>query len=601
MVTYEPNQAVLTRTTTRGIPQVHVQYFGISAVRGWVSHLQFEPLVDSTTWKLPISNLGKRMKCEFEVAVQEAGEALKMTHKERKLKFIFNFDPPPSPSQETDARGGESAGDDRTLKRSGAVQKMDTDCTEPGEDKAVLQVDRVGQRRGRKRSSTRSTPPVESQQSGEREGDMVSANSMATPSGSRPSLLVGQSPITMDSFAVSVDTILNTAGESMQHTTLNGVVDSHRRPKREAAKKNNFRRAPSLGKKQSSSEEQHQSRPPPVKRLALDPGSESGSETSGVSIVSAILTPPPSSGTEAAMDEDQTGSTSGEGSVSAADPCEMAGKQFPGGGRGRGRKPKKNTAQLKPAREESVFQDGECAICDASDTNLLACQGHCFQAFHVDCLGLVQPPNFQFVCDECQAVSRQCFVCSKSTGSLERCAKPKCSKFYHRSCIQNNSLFVFDSLKTKFTCPLHSCAKCVCSDVDAAMAPKGSTLVQCVKCPLALHNPSCLIAGCNLLSASQMVCHLHIRIASELNLYKHLNMDNCCECGESGSLYCCDFCSSAYHKECLEDHQKPVEVEEGEEGERGVGESEKWMCPACREHDLPTYESVVLCKFGVWR
>ena len=602
MVTYEPNQAILMRTTTRGIPQVHVQYFGISAVRGWVSHLQFEPLVDATCRKLPVANLGRRMKSEFAVAVQEATEALEMSHKERKLKFIFKFDPPLSPAPETiEDGGGEMAGGKQTPKRGGVVQKMEAEPRPTGEDGSVPQVGKPGRRRGRKRSSTSCTPPRETRLSGENMVVSVNTSGLTTParSGSMPSPLVGQSPVTMDSFAVSVDTILNTAGESLHHTTLNGAVDSHRHPKRVAAKQKNFRHAPTLGKKPPSDE----SRPPPVKRLALDPGSESGSETSGVSIASAILTPPPSSGTEAAVDEDQAGSTSGEGSITTTDPCEMEEKPFRRRGRGR---PKKNAVQQKSTSEGPVFQDSECAICDASDTNLLACQGHCFQAFHVDCLGLVQPPNFQFVCDECQAVPKLCYVCSESTGTLERCAKPKCSKFYHRACIQDNPLFVFDGLKTKFTCPLHSCAKCVCSDLDTTVAPRGSTLVQCVKCPLALHKPTCLIAGCNLLSTSQMVCYRHIHIESELNLYRHLNMDNCCECGESGSLYCCDFCSSAFHKECLEDDQKPVEVGGEGEGERGRGEgvkdsTEKWICPACRDHDLPTYDSVVLCKFGVWR
>ena len=81
-----------------------------------------------------------------------------------------------------------------------------------------------------------------------------------------------------------------------------------------------------------------------------------------------------------------------------------------------------------------------------------------------------------------------------------------------------------------------------------------------------------------------------------------MNMDTCLECGTSGSLYCCDFCSSAYHKECMEEHQKPVEVKgepDGKGGKAGVGE--KWICPACRDHDLPTYHSIVLCKFGMWR
>ena len=633
MVTYEPNQAILTRLTSRGIPQVHVQYFGISAVRGWVSHLQYEPLVDTTSRRLPIANLGKKMKCEFNVAIREASEALGMTHKERKLKFIFNFDPLPAPSQETPHTQRKREGEIDTKQEP----SDNSDRTWPDTSNVEAGV-AERRRRGRpRRDSTRCvTPPAPKRTKTEefspdtlpselcthralrkRRRDLVvsvNISGLDQSSGSLPSLLVGQSPTTMDSYAVSVDTVLNSA-VSGADKPVNGALRNRGRPKRVAARQNNFHHTPVLGKKRlelKSVRLEPVSRPPPVRRVALDHGSESGSETSGMSIASAILTPP-SSVTEGMMEDDDTGGcTSGEGSVTnhseqgsegdSVKPLEVAALSEDGDkliGPQNRQKPR--------ATEGPYFQDGECAICDASDTNLLACQGHCFQTFHVDCLGLIQPPSFQFVCDECQMVARQCFVCSQSLGVLERCSKPKCGKFYHRSCIRDNPLFVYDSLKTKFTCPLHSCAKCVCSDLDPTLAPRGNTLVQCIKCPLALHKPHCLIAGCNLLSGSQMVCYLHIHIESELNLYKHLNMDTCLECGNSGSLYCCDFCSSAYHKECMEEHHMPVEVEGGGRRERGQGGREvvevgdKWICPACRDHDLPTYESVVLCKFGVWR
>ena len=771
MVTYEPHQAILARITPRGTPQVHVQYFGISAIRGWVSQLQYEPLVDATSRKLPTANIGKKMKCEFEVAIREASEALRMTHKERKLKFIFNFDPVPS-TPATNHRQVKTEGAEEREGKGGGDVSVRREVEEEGgsrvrsEGRGRAEPTTMDKRRRSKRRRNSSSPslspmslqrmrnevvPVSlrtstrrgrrvrscSSSGGDTARDFVvsfSVNGLGAASGSLPSLLISESPVTMDSFAVTVDTVLNEActseggkeGELFPEKPPNGVVISPPptrsrgpgrprtnstvdtvlneactaessqsfpdkppngslisppptrsrgpgrprknstvlneacaeylpdkppngvvvsppatkrrgpgrprknsavdtvlneactsekgresgclldrppngvvipppltrrgpgRPRKDSTTRQNFRHAPTLGKRESRSRRRASVGcevlfgPPLVKRLALDPGSESGSETSGVSIASAILTPP-SSGTEAAAEDDR-------GSVEGAQMVEEEEDEKP---------LVPEQTKTKTDADLPEFRDGECAICDARDSGLLVCQGHCLQAFHIDCLGLVAPPSFQFVCDECQAVPKTCFTCSGSTGPLEVCAKPRCGKFYHRSCIYDDRLFVFDDLKTKFTCPLHSCAKCVGNDLGTAYSPRGSTLVQCVKCPLTLHKPHCLVAGCNILSSSQMICYLHISIECELNLYKHLNMDTCLECGESGSLYCCDFCSSAYHRECMEEHHMPME--EGERRGRGVGSTEKWICPACRDHDLPTYNSVVLCKFGIWR
>ena len=640
MVTYDPHLAILARTTSRGIPQVHVQYFGISAVRGWVSQLQHEPLVDAASRKLPAANIGKKMRSEFEVAVREATEALRMTHKERKLKFIFNFDPPPAPLPEVGVHRVKAEqtvvmGDDMRVLPFKRDLNKEEDSSRRVPDVCGGGAGSVERKRsGKRRVNSANCPPSPTPRTRNEDlsleassrrhiqscgssggGDhtdardfvvSVAMNGLGVPSGPVPSLLVGESPTTMDSFAVSVNTVLNLASgnsdrcpEKPPNGMVAPLVARRRGRPRKNSTKQNFRHAPPLGEKEAGPprkgvESEVFPGPPPVKRLALDPGSESGSEASGVSMPSAILTPP-SSGTEAAVEDE------GGGGRAEADSDE---KQ-PGRRGARGRT-KQGSAQEKTRTDcvvGSSFRDGDCAICDASDSGLLACQGHCLQAFHVDCLGLVHPPSFQFVCDECQAMSRQCFVCTGSSGRLECCSKPRCGKFYHRSCIHDDRLLVWDDLKSKFTCPLHWCAKCVCGDLGTGYAPRGSSLIQCAKCPLALHKPHCLVAGCLVLSASQMVCYLHLHIESELNLYKHLNMDTCLECGESGSLYCCDFCSSAYHHECMERHHLPVEEGEGRwGGGEAVGSSaQKWICPACRDHDLPTYESVVLCKFGVWR
>lgn len=616
MVTYDPNQAIYTRTTARGVPQVHVQYFGISAFRGWVSHLQIEALVDMGS-KKPSAHLGKKMMCEFDVALQEATEALSLSHKERKLKFIFNFDPPP-PSPSPKPRGkGRKASNEVTVKQETVKTVPQPEPVVGDEDESLYH--RLGKRRrGRRRRRSSSnpfptqggkddvSPSVPGTTSSRRKrrraaNDLVvslNINGLDKSTSTLPNLLVGQSPVKMDSFAVTVDTALNIAALNGP-PAINGVLaPTEGRPKRSI--KPNYQHTSILGKNRLESRKMKlEQLAGPAKRPALDPGSESGSEASGMTIASAILTPP-SSGTEGMIEEEEVVATdNGEGS-------EVDGDKLLEGPLGVARSKQNAVRRKTKMLEGPTFRDGECAICDARDSNLLACQGHCFQTFHVDCLGLIRPPKFPFVCDECQTVSKQCYICSVSDGTLERCAKPKCSKFYHRLCIQDNNLFVFDSDKAKFTCPLHSCAKCVCNELDTTAAPKGSTLVQCVKCPLALHNPHCLVAGCNLLGDTEMICYLHIRIETELNLYKHLNMDTCLECGNSGSLYCCDFCSSAYHEECMEEHHKPVKEEDegegiGSGGRAVMGVGEKWICPACRDHDLPTYDSVVLCKFGVWR
>ncbi len=228
---------------------------------------------------------------------------------------------------------------------------------------------------------------------------------------------------------------------------------------------------------------------------------------------------------------------------------------------------------------------GVCAICDEEGTDMLVCNGHCTNMFHVDCLGLMAAPRFKFVCDECVMDAGKCFVCSKP-GQLVKCSKSKCPKLYHLSCINNNKLFVFDERKKKFTCALHMCGRCVSIGVAD---PSSTNLVQCTLCPLALHKTHCLIAGCQLLSPTHMVCYQHLKVTKNERLYSHINLNTCMDCGLIGSLFCCDVCSAAYHEDCLESEYRPGP------------DQETWKCPSCLVHDLPTYGALVLCKFGMWR
>lgn len=248
-------------------------------------------------------------------------------------------------------------------------------------------------------------------------------------------------------------------------------------------------------------------------------------------------------------------------------------------------KERRKSKQMESATmTNSEPQLTECSICDCADSNLLSCTV-CMNSFHLDCLGLVEEPDFKFVCDECLLSSGTCFLCGKAHGEVRKCSRPKCSKLYHLECAQNNKLFQF-SKNSSFVCPLHVCARCFSIGVSTV---NHSNLLQCVKCPLALHKPDCLVAGCEVLDNSRMLCYQHIKITKNTNLYSHINLNTCLECGSLGSLYCCDVCSAAYHMECLDvDSRSSVE-------------DTHWKCPSCVVHDLPTYGSLVITKFGVWR
>lgn len=246
-------------------------------------------------------------------------------------------------------------------------------------------------------------------------------------------------------------------------------------------------------------------------------------------------------------------------------------------------KEKKKVKQSLPSVSDSKL--GVCSICDCEGSDLV-CGGHCMNSFHMDCLGLMEEPRFKFKCDECLISSGTCFICGKGHGEVKKCNKSKCSKLYHLECIQGNKLFQRMGKSPSFTCPLHVCAKCTSIDVSTV---NHSNLLQCVKCPLALHKPDCLVAGCEVIDQSRMLCYQHVKISKSTNLYSHINLNTCLECGAIGSLYCCDVCSAAYHLECLD------------QGSRPTSDTNHWKCPSCAVHDLPTYGSLVITKFGVWR
>ena len=304
---------------------------------------------------------------------------------------------------------------------------------------------------------------------------------------------------------------------------------------------------------------------PPLKKFAMElQPMDNGSE---ISVPSAILTPPSSAG-----EEEKSSSSSSSSSAP--------------GQHSRKRKPARSRKKSCVSRT-CTLKDGVCAICSDRDTGLLLCEGVCQLTFHLDCIGLMQAPSFKFVCDECVMASACCFMCKKP-GSLYKCSRPNCSKMYHLECAERNPLFVKKNKSTSFVCPLHSCSRCTSIGAPTTV-PEG--LLQCVRCPLSLHRSSCLVAGCEALNSFQMVCYRHVRVDSnsKQSLYSHIHLNTCLECGETGSLFCCDFCSATYHEECLDPEDRPE------------GSNETWLCPNCKVHDLPTYGSMVICKIGTYR
>lgn len=300
---------------------------------------------------------------------------------------------------------------------------------------------------------------------------------------------------------------------------------------------------------------------------------DSGSEAS---LTASTLTPATSSSEESPSVDFEFNNPATELSTSRSQSLSLTTKE------------KKKLPKQPMAVASESNKIGVCSICDCEDTDLLACTGHCMNWFHLDCLGLVGEPSFKFLCDECLISSGTCFVCGKGHGEVKKCSKPRCSKLYHLDCIRDNKLFqrLGKGKSSSFTCPLHVCARCTSIGVSSI---SHSNLLQCIRCPLALHKPDCLVAGCEVIDHAHMLCYQHIKITKNTKLYSHININTCLECGVIGELYCCDVCSAAYHSECLDQDARPT------------SDTNHWKCPSCTIHDLPTYGSLVITKFGVWR
>ena len=738
MVTYDPKAGIYFRKSA----QYHVQYFGISAVRGWVFQGSIQPFTDPTE-KTPSKGMSKKVHKEYDVAIKEVTEALSLDHKQRKLRFIFNFTPqtnskrkktgvpkmqpttedvkvdPPTSTQSAKKRTetaktssgktSEGAEDKNTRRRNCEETKKTSSSVSPGNNKAlptpnfvVPEPEKASKALGNAmepepvgipivtaeiipspskplilsyspvpqcvpfpvlvnpmnmaipdpifhsvaatkpglctcarclENYSKSAPPLmainmpQVSQLGlsyHPNGSMLpivkyspgmicpTGPSVANPGNQLPvpllhslqgpvSLCMGQNPMLPLPNMIRSDNSITPIASPVKRSEPNRRPDKRVAPSQPStarvhapssltessssesnARRRSSRKRPSISSKPLDDEVINDDLeiPIPAKKLALAPSildsspNDNSSEISTPStcMPSAILTPPTSSAEESSsidLEFDRS-----RMSVTEIFPVTSQPK-----------KPKKQS--VKPKDEEPTFNSGVCCICDQEDDDLLPCEGHCYNLFHLDCLGLIQVPNFKFVCDECLLASSKCFTCGKSDGKLIKCNKTRCPKLYHMACVEGNKLASFDERKkTTFVCPLHVCARCTSIGTTKVTH---SNLLQCTRCPLALHRPDCLIAGCELLNQMHMICYQHVEIKAKQKIYTHQNLNTCLECGQTGDVYCCDVCSAAYHMECLEDDAQPQ------------SNSESWKCPNCAVHDLPMYGAMVICKFGFWR
>ena len=245
-----------------------------------------------------------------------------------------------------------------------------------------------------------------------------------------------------------------------------------------------------------------------------------------------------------------------------------------------------------PTTSTSNVPTSLCDICacHCEGSDMVACNAQCLRVFHIDCLGLASKPKFAFVCDECILAQSSCGLCGSADGELVSCSHARCDKQYHLTCATPNRLFQVNSTDRTLVCALHQCARCLAGETLTHQKKKSSKLVQCIRCPFALHKSTCLIAGCEMIDDTHMLCYQHLAInSSSSKSLHHINMNSCLECNNIGTLVCCEVCPATYHAKCLPENKRPTEGEN------------KWICPSCVNHELPTYGSVVLCKCGKYR
>uniref|UniRef100_T2MHJ6 Probable histone-lysine N-methyltransferase NSD2 n=1 Tax=Hydra vulgaris TaxID=6087 RepID=T2MHJ6_HYDVU len=246
-----------------------------------------------------------------------------------------------------------------------------------------------------------------------------------------------------------------------------------------------------------------------------------------------------------------------------------------------------NQVKLDPELSElwpNLKKDLYCCICEGSEGQLITCQGSCFNSFHFDCLG-VSCIKTSFTCDECLSNNHCCFFCKKP-GAILKCSHNMCGKHYHQDCLIKIPVIksnVNENNANKFICPLHNCRLC------SEKASKGNLtkLLKCIRCPTAYHQSSCLVAGCTIITSNNMICDCHFEPQKNNTLHSNINVTWCFICSQGGSLVCCDTCPASFHVECYEDLKEIPE--------------NSWQCNDCLQRKKPIYNDIVWVKYGVYR
>ncbi|XP_072517502.1 histone-lysine N-methyltransferase, H3 lysine-36 specific isoform X2 [Salminus brasiliensis] len=239
----------------------------------------------------------------------------------------------------------------------------------------------------------------------------------------------------------------------------------------------------------------------------------------------------------------------------------------------------------KPSAEKAggtLLRDNICQVCEKQG-ELLLCEGQCCGAFHLQCVGLTEPPTGKFLCQQCVSGIHECFVCKKLGDDVRRCMIPVCGKFYHGECIAGHAPTV--PLNRGFRCSLHACLACFITNPSNPSVSKGR-LTRCARCPIAYHaTDHCIPAGSVILANNLILCPNHFIPRKGCRNHEHVNVSWCFVCSEGGSLLCCESCPAAFHRECLN-----IDMPEG-----------SWFCNDCRAGRKPHYKEVVWVKVGRYR
>ncbi|XP_050803309.1 histone-lysine N-methyltransferase NSD2 isoform X2 [Gopherus flavomarginatus] len=236
----------------------------------------------------------------------------------------------------------------------------------------------------------------------------------------------------------------------------------------------------------------------------------------------------------------------------------------------------------KSERGAAAKKEYVCQLCEKPG-DLLLCEGLCFGAFHVSCLGLPGRPAGKFICRECTSGVHTCFVCKERKADVKRCIVSQCGKFYHEACVRKFHLTVFEN--RGFRCPFHSCVSCHVTNPSNPRISKGK-MMRCIRCPVAYHaGDVCIAAGCAVITSNSIVCTNHFTAMKGKSHHAHINVSWCFVCSKGGSLLCCESCPAAFHPDCLN-----IEMPDG-----------SWYCNDCRAGKKLRFQDIIWVKLGNYR